>query len=716
MSTTTDIAEPIIDAALLYCASGFSLVPIDCRTKQPNIKWKPHQATAADEATIHSWARTGLLRDAVAVVCGAVSGGLLIVDFDVPDFYDRWREAVGDLADGLPVVRTGGGGNQVLLRCPSPGANRKLAWSPCEANEDGREIAIETRGEGGYAVLPPSRHPTGNLYDIIDGDPSKPPLVSQAHADALLDAARKLCQAPLTRAEIEAAKRARPSRQGREKLNGDTSIIDAFNARNHVRDLLIEKGYRPATRGDMLVRPGKDGSAGSVLIHEDKNTSFHFSTNDPLNNGHQRDAFDVFCHYWHAGDVKAAVRAAADELGLKTHQQKATTGNDWASRYANVDTGERQRTAAPDDSGFRAGTKTDDDQTQEQLSPIDAGALCREFPALRPVIIDGLLRETETANLISTSKSRKTWTMMALALCVATGRTWLGLHQVQQGNVLYIDAELHPNTFARRLHSIAQAMGILSDEFATSLKIINLRGRLRDIYGLAPVFAAIPNGMYRLVILDALYRLIPAGVDENSNSEMTPVYNAIDRYAELTGAAFAIVHHSSKGGQAEKSITDVGAGAGAQSRATDSHIILRDHEEDDVVVMEAAVRSFPPPPPVCLRWTFPVWTVAKDLDPADLRTSNRRKKRIDPEQPAAEQKIEWNPKLFASTFITTEPKPQDTILARAKLSMSGRKAADLLSLAVEDGFAHRWHPVNRKDPIRISSVQQPVTDGGGKDQ
>src|SRR5262249_50178330 len=71
--------------------------------------------------------------------------------------------------------------------------------------------------------------------------------------------------------------------------------------------------------------------------------------------------------------------------------------------------------------------------------------------------------------------------------------------------------------------------------------------------------------------------------------------------------------------QAEKAIVDVGAGAGAQSRAADTHLILRPHEDDGVAVLEAAVRSFKPIEPISLRWQFPLWHVDGDADPALLR-------------------------------------------------------------------------------------------------
>lgn len=80
-----------------------------------------------------------------------------------------------------------------------------------------------------------------------------------------------------------------------------------------------------------------------------------------------------------------------------------------------------------------------------------------------------------------------------------------------------------------------------------------------------------------------------------------------------------MIHHTSKGGQSDKRVVDVGSGAGAQSRAADCHIVLREHEEDDVFVLDAAVRSFPPVEPLALRWNFPLWHPTDSVDPYRLR-------------------------------------------------------------------------------------------------
>ena len=97
------------------------------------------------------------------------------------------------------------------------------------------------------------------------------------------------------------------------------------------------------------------------------------------------------------------------------------------------------------------------------------------------------------------------------------------------------------------------------------------------------------------------------------------LYNILDEYAAELGAAWANIHHASKGTQSDKSVTDVGAGAGSQSRAADTHIILRPHEQDGLVVLDAALRSFPPVEPLVLQWSYPLWRPAEGVDPKQLK-------------------------------------------------------------------------------------------------
>ncbi len=254
-----------------------------------------------------------------------------------------------------------------------------------------------------------------------------------------------------------------------------------------------------------------------------------------------------------------------------------------------------------------------------------AGELIGEYPEMRPSIIEGLLRRGETMNIIAPPKTGKSWLSMGLGLSVVSGRKWLGRFWTTSGKVLIVDNELHPETSAHRLPRIAEAMVIQRDEYADQLFVANLRGQLIDLNALSLQLGGLERGKFSLVILDAWYRFQPSGSDENSNSDVSALYNLLDSVADKIGSAFVCIHHTSKGNQSSKGVTDVGSGAGAQSRAPDAHLAMRFHEEDNVVVVEAAVRSFAPMEPFCLRWQFPVWEPADDLDPKDLRQERPRK-------------------------------------------------------------------------------------------
>lgn len=249
-----------------------------------------------------------------------------------------------------------------------------------------------------------------------------------------------------------------------------------------------------------------------------------------------------------------------------------------------------------------------------------AGELATKFPTLNLPVIDGIVRQGETVNLISGSKAGKSWLMDYLLLCLIVGRDVFGRYATTPGKCLLIDNELHRPTINSRLNSVAHAMGLTLDDYRDNLEIWPCRGLGWDLYEAERrIYDYTEPGQLSGVGFDALYRFYPDGVSENDNSAMKDIYNTLDRIAEYTKAANLVVHHGSKGNQSEKRVTDVGAGAGAQSRAADTHLVIREHEQDSVAVMEAALRSFPPVEPLALRWCFPLWHPADDVDPTKLR-------------------------------------------------------------------------------------------------
>lgn len=343
----------ITKAAWAYLDGGLSIVPINPRTKRPFAKllpqatnddgdllfylkgedeavevvtydtgfpkgtWAPFQERQPTREEVQHWLEHDIV--SMAVVAGRVSGGVEILDFDVEGYYERWCESVGDLASNLPVQRTGGGGVQVAWRCPEPEPNQKLAWHPDPSAHTGRTVAIETRGEGGYAVLPPSLHPSGNHYKLIRGRFSDIPHIAMPLRNYLLSCARQLCQAPKTKQDLEREALQEAEKEERRRNYDGESVIDAYNAKYGIEAVLTHYGYTKA-HGGRWSRPGDKDSAGVEVI-KGQNKTYHYSSNDPLDSDshgdHQpRGPFDYLLHFDHRGDYKAAVKAAAFEMGM----------------------------------------------------------------------------------------------------------------------------------------------------------------------------------------------------------------------------------------------------------------------------------------------------------------------------------------------------------------------------------------------------------------
>jgi hypothetical protein len=238
---------------------------------------------------------------------------------------------------------------------------------------------------------------------------------------------------------------------------------------------------------------------------------------------------------------------------------------------------------------------------------------------MRRPIIEGLLRSGETMNIIAPPKTGKSWLVSNLAISASLGRKWMD-YQTVESRVLLIDNELHSETTANRLPALCTAMGIDTGELA-NLFTLNLRGNLIDFNKIGPLlFDTIEKNKYDMVILDAFYRFICAGISENDNGAMAGVYNMVDGWAQKLDCCFVLIHHASKGNQSDKGVTDVGAGAGSISRAADTHLVLRQHEEDKHFVLDAAVRSWQPIKPKVLRFDFPLFHYDPSKEP---RLKNR---------------------------------------------------------------------------------------------
>jgi hypothetical protein len=329
----------------------------------------------------------------------------------------------------------------------------------------------------------------------------------------------------------------------------------------------------------------------------------------------------------------------------------------------------------------------------QALDLVSAVDLCRTFTSYRPALIHGLLREQETMNVIAAPKVGKSWLVLLMAFCLANGRLFLG-HQCTRVPVLILDNELHPETAAQRLKAVSSALNCATD----GIHVISLRGQLESLPVLEPrLIAAAKSVGAKVIVLDALYRLLPIDTSENDNSGMMQLYNCLDRIANLSGAAVVCIHHSSKGSQAEKSVTDGGSGAGSISRAADTHVFLRPHVTEGHVVFEAVARSWPPPVPCVVKREGDLWELVPDANPALVKG----------------RRLAESPGVNVDSVIALVPDVPShwkDIAADAKdrLRLSQERVRQLLAQAVRDGALYK--STGARNSICYS--RQPVVDSG----
>lgn len=243
----------------------------------------------------------------------------------------------------------------------------------------------------------------------------------------------------------------------------------------------------------------------------------------------------------------------------------------------------------------------------------------------RKPIVDGLLREGETMTIVANPNSGKSWMALDLALAVATAGRWLESFACESGSVLVIDTELHAETSVNRLSQVAMAKSIDIAEIANRIHVANLRGNSQSIFALRHLLESLKPKSYNAIVIDALssYMIIDTC---HSTGPPSNVFNILNHLALQLGCAFVLVQHANQASDPGQLAIDIVGGAGNQSLAADTHVVLRPHAQDNAIVLEAATRSWPPPRPRCFRWNHPVWQPADSFDPAKPRTAKSRKR------------------------------------------------------------------------------------------
>jgi len=549
-------------------------VPIRVGLKSPAIKdWPNTQVRAQDlDTTSDKYDKYGIVLDE----------DMLVVDIDVHDDAKNGYASLSRIKDehGIDLWSAA----SIVVESPSGGAhlyfnNPDLEKLPKSTQEF---PGLDFLGKGCQVIGPGSSHATfAGTYKITRGNDL-------------------ICDLPFGLAEVLnfQFEDVVPS-----SVTPEDSPLDAFNMSSEALEVIKGElegaGYTVITKGDgtyEFVRPGVREStykiSGTIGIKSknDRLLLRNFSTSDP--SGFPSDA---------AVTLAEAFRILKGLTMDQLPNELRTLGYGSSSDISDDEVKRIQ------DEMRSARTRGDDLEESYPTQTLDE--LRKASPERRPYVIEGLLRRGETMNLIAAPKTGKSWFVYNLAARLATGGEFLGWTSPHNLKCMIVDNELHPEELAFRVGSVQDAMEV---NFGDDLHFTCLRGAAVDMNHIEQKLVASGASRFDVIILDALYRFIPAGTSENDNAQMMLIYNTIDRIARTFDCSVICVHHASKGNQNEKQVSDVGAGAGAISRAADTQVVLFPHEQEGMVCVEAITRSSKTPKSRSATLDGFIWTLCDD--------------------------------------------------------------------------------------------------------
>lgn len=300
----------LLSAAHHYTSKGISVVGCT-KQKTPIGTWKDLQTRILSQEELSKRFEQA---DAIAIICGEVSGGLEVVDVDLKydvsgTLYTDLKSAIDpDLWKRLVIASTISGGYHLYYRCSEIEGSQKLArrGATAEELEDNPHanvfVLLETRGRAGYVVADPSPG-----YKFIQGGVDSIQTITPDERDHILQAARSLnSYLDTPRNEI-----------ANDTVNSSYTLTpwEDYNKRGNVIDLLIKHGWKYInTVGEkhLMRRPGKDsGTSGDY--HSGKGWFAVFTTSSVFEPNKAYTPFAVYALLECKGDYKEAARRLAAE-------------------------------------------------------------------------------------------------------------------------------------------------------------------------------------------------------------------------------------------------------------------------------------------------------------------------------------------------------------------------------------------------------------------
>lgn len=263
------------------------------------------------------------------------------------------------------------------------------------------------------------------------------------------------------------------------KPRGDgASLMEDFNASNSVATMLEICGYEQSPRDPEDYRsPHQTGETYATRIIGSKWVSLSASDTDAgvgekCKSGCFGDAYDLYVHYKHGGDHKAAYRTlGAEKRAENVHYLPQAEPPAWMQEIPDYDEdpewAETDYEADPEPSPAPEAT--------DLLPLVDIASWVGQQPPERQYAWSELIPLGVTTMLTGPGGVGKSLFEQMLCTCIALGKPFLG-RETRQMNTLYVTCEDDQDEMWRRQLGICAALGVPVDAVIGKLHLVSLCG------------------------------------------------------------------------------------------------------------------------------------------------------------------------------------------------------------------------------------------------
>ena len=503
-----------LEAALEYLDRGWSIIPIKPEGKRPAIKWLDYQERQPTENEVEEWWTKWPTYD-IAIVTGAISG-VVVVDCDNEDAL----HSAFDSGMRSPIKVKTKRGTHLYFEHPKDGIRRGPRAGVNSRGADWPKInGLDFRGDGSYALLPPSNNYTWDYPAYLDFDEMpvwkdwKPTLKEMSDGDFQFSELDLSSVQPLDPDEF-VSEWDRTAKFVRDNFPNTNKIPSGMgNGRNerlmkHISESILEGyfGHSLRLRGIAFMREFFE---------------------DPLE---EREFEATVC--------------SMEQSERRNHPDRFSENGEYIYKPYVVPQQQEER------------------RVRRLIQMKDADQLLSQSDA-KTYLIEPWLPSNTIVQVFGYSGHGKSMFVQHAMSSLCAGRKYFGPFEIgRPARVLYLDFEMGMSTIARRLIEMKQIHGDTQDRLNLWTPFVDKKEmNLHEREGLLELQEWIAFSKPDVVVIDTIRSAYP-GLAENSADEWSKI-NKLAVKLRNSGLSVIMIHHSNK-----PSDTGMGREAGSTNQLT----------------------------------------------------------------------------------------------------------------------------------------------------